>query len=62
MAKLQDQQNAKLRKHFHLYNVAFAFTSTRVQNVGFELRPWMHTYKVQGGLYHLIGGMELTEG
>jgi hypothetical protein len=30
--------------------------------VGFELRPRVHNYKVQGGFYHLIGGMELIEG
>ncbi len=30
--------------------------------MGFELEPGMHTYKVQGGFYHLIGGMELVEG
>jgi hypothetical protein len=30
--------------------------------VGFELRPGVHTYKVQGGFYHLIGGMEPAEG
>ncbi len=36
--------------------------STRVQSVGFELRPRVHNYKVQGGFYHLIGGMELIEG
>jgi hypothetical protein len=29
--------------------------------VGFELGPGVHTYKVQGGFYHLIGGMELAE-
>jgi hypothetical protein len=59
---LQDRQIAKLRKHLRLYNVAFAFTSTRVQSVGFELEPGVHTYKVQGGFYHLIGGMEPAEG
>jgi len=58
MAMLQDQQNAELCKHFRLYNVAFAFTSTRVQSVGFELGPRVHTYKVQGRFHHLIGGME----
>jgi hypothetical protein len=62
MAMLQHQQNAELCKHLRFYNVAFAFTSTRVQNVGFELRPRVRTYKVQGGFYHLIGGMELVEG
>jgi hypothetical protein len=30
--------------------------------VGFELELEMHTYKMQGGFYHLIGGMELVEG
>jgi len=30
--------------------------------VGFKLRPRVHTYKVQGGFYHLIGGMEPTKG
>ncbi len=30
--------------------------------MGFELRPEVHTYKVQRGFYHLIGGMELVEG
>jgi hypothetical protein len=58
---LQDRQNAKLHKHLRSYNVTFAFMSTRVQNVGFELRPGVHTYKVQGRFYHLISGMELTE-
>jgi hypothetical protein len=62
MVMLQDRQNAELRKHLRLYNATFAFTSTRVQNVGFELGPGVHTYKVQGGFYHLIGGMEPTEG
>ncbi len=27
-----------------------------------KLRPGVHTYKVQGGFYHLIGGMEPAEG
>jgi hypothetical protein len=36
--------------------------STKVQSVGFELGPGMHTYKVQGRFYHLIGGMEPPEG
>jgi hypothetical protein len=62
MAMLQDRQNAKLRKHLRLFNVAFAFTSTKVQSVGFELGLGVHTYKVQGGFYHLIGGMEPAEG
>jgi hypothetical protein len=30
--------------------------------VGFELGLGVHTYKAQGGFYHLIGGMELAEG
>jgi len=30
--------------------------------VGFELGLGVHTYKVQGGFYHLISGMELVEG
>ncbi len=59
---LQDRQTAELCKHLRLYNAAFAFTSTRVQSVGFELGPRVHTYKVQGGFYHLIGGMEPLEG
>jgi hypothetical protein len=58
MVMLQDRQNAELRKHLHSYNAAFAFTSTRVQSVGFQLRLGVHIYKVQGGFYHLIGGME----
>jgi hypothetical protein len=62
MAMLSDRQNVELRKHIRLYNAAFAFTSTRVQSVGFELGPGVHTYKVQGGFYHLIGGMEPMEG
>jgi hypothetical protein len=62
MAMLQDRQNAELRKHIRLYNAAFAFTSTRVQSVGFEFGLGVHTYKVQGGFYHLIGGMEPAEG
>jgi hypothetical protein len=62
MEMLQDRQNVELRKHLRSYNVAFAFMSTRVQSVGFELGPGAHTYKVQGGFYHLIGGMEPVEG
>jgi hypothetical protein len=62
MAMLQDRQNAELRKHLRSYNAAFAFTSIGVQSVGFELEPEVHTYKVQGGFYHLIGGMELVQG
>ncbi len=62
MAMLQDQQNAELHKHLCSYNVAFAFMSTRVQSVGFELGLGVHTYKMQGGFYHLIGGMEPTKG
>jgi hypothetical protein len=30
--------------------------------VGFELGPKVHTYKVQGGFYNLIGGMEPAKG
>jgi len=30
MVMLQYRQNVELHKHLHLYNVAFAFTSTRV--------------------------------
>jgi hypothetical protein len=30
--------------------------------VGFKLRLGAHTYKVQGGFYHLIGGMKPVEG
>jgi hypothetical protein len=62
MAMLQHRQNAELRKHLRLYNVTFAFTSTKVQSVGFELGLGVHKYKVQGGFYHLIGGMELAKG
>ncbi len=62
MVMLQDRQNVELHKHFHSYNVTFTFMSTRVQSVGFELELEMHTYKMQGGFYHLIGGMELAEG
>jgi hypothetical protein len=62
MVMLQDQQNAELRKHLRLYNAAFAFTSTRVQSVGFEFKLGVHTYKVPGGFYHLIGGMESAKG
>ncbi len=62
MAMLQDRQNAELRKHLRSYNATFTFTSTRVQSVGFKLGPGVHTYKVQGGFYHLIGGMELPKG
>jgi hypothetical protein len=61
MAMLQDRQNAELRKHLCSYNVVFAFTSTKVQSVGFKFEPRVHTYKMQGGFYHLIGGMELAE-
>jgi hypothetical protein len=62
MAMLQDRQNADLCKHFCSYNVAFTFTSTKVQSVGLKLELGMHTYKVQGGFYHLISGMEPVEG
>jgi hypothetical protein len=33
-----------------------------VQSVGFELGPGIHTYRVQGAFYHMIGDMELEEG
>ncbi len=59
---LQDCQNTKLCKHRCSYNAAFAFTSTRVQSVGFKFGLEVHTYKVQGGFYHLIGGMEFVKG
>jgi hypothetical protein len=55
---LQDPQKRELRMKLRSYNVAFAFTSTRVQSVGFELGPGIHTYRVQGAFYHMIGGME----
>jgi hypothetical protein len=29
--------------------------------VGFELGLGVHTYKVQGGFYHVIGGMEFAK-
>jgi hypothetical protein len=58
---LQDRENVEFLKHLCSYSVAFAFTSTRVQNVGFKLGSEVHIYKVQGGFYHLIGGMELVE-
>jgi hypothetical protein len=62
MAMLQDRQNAELCKHLCLYNAAFAFMSIWVQNMGFELGLGVHTYKVQGGFYHLISGMEFLGG
>jgi hypothetical protein len=58
----KSKKNVKLCKHLRSYNAAFTFTSTRVQSVGFELGLGVHTYKVQGGFYHLIGGMEPAEG
>ncbi len=58
MRMLQDPQNRELRTKLRSYNVAFAFTSTRVQSVGFELGPLIHTYRVQGAFYHMIGGEE----
>jgi hypothetical protein len=61
MVMLQDRQNAELHKHLPSYNATFAFMSTRVQSVGFELGPKVHTYKVQRGFYHMIGGMENVE-
>ncbi|CAK9871060.1 unnamed protein product [Sphagnum jensenii] len=39
LGMLRDVQNGELRKNIRLYNVAFAFTSTRVQSVSFELGP-----------------------
>lgn len=62
MRMLQDPQKRELRTKLHSYNAAFAFTSTRVQSVGFELSPGIHTYWVQGAFYHMIGGMEPKEG
>jgi hypothetical protein len=59
---LQDPQKKELRTKLRSYNAAFAFTSTRVQSVGFELGPRIHTYRVQGAFYHMIGSMELEEG
>jgi hypothetical protein len=51
-----------LRKNIRSYNAAFAFTSTRIQSVGFELGPGVHTYRVHSGYYHMIGGMEPKDG
>ncbi len=62
MRMLQDPQKKELRTKLRSYNAAFAFTSTRVQSVGFELGPRIHTYRVQGAFYHMIGSMELEEG
>jgi hypothetical protein len=62
MRMLQDPQKRELHTKLRSYNVAFAFTSTRVQSVGFELGPGIHTYRVQGAFYHMIGGMEPEEG
>jgi hypothetical protein len=59
---LRDVRNGELRKNIRLYNAAFAFTSTRVQSVGFELGPGVHTYRVHGGYYHMIGRMEPEDG
>jgi len=59
---LQDPQKRELRTKLRSYNAAFAFTSTRVQSVGFELGLGIHIYRVQGAFYHMIGGMELEEG
>jgi hypothetical protein len=59
---LRDVRNGELRKNIRSYNAAFAFTSTRVQSVGFELGPGVHTYRVHGGYYHMIGGMEPEDG
>jgi hypothetical protein len=62
MRMLQDPQKRELRMKLRSYNAAFAFTSTRVQSVGFKLGPGIHTYQVQGAFYHMIGGMEPEEG
>jgi hypothetical protein len=62
MKMLQDPQKRELRTKLHSYNVAFAFISTQVQSVEFELGPRIHTYRVQGAFYHMIGGMEPEEG
>jgi len=62
MRMLQDPQKKELRTKLRSYNAAFAFTSTQVQSVGFELGPGIHTYRVQGAFYHMIGNMELEEG
>jgi hypothetical protein len=59
---LQDPQKRELCTKLCSYNAEFAFTSTRVQSVGFELGPGIHTYRVQGAFYHMIGDMELEEG
>jgi hypothetical protein len=59
---LQDPQKKELRTKLRSYNAAFAFTSTRVQSVRFELGPGIHTYRVQGAFYHMIGSMEPEEG
>ncbi len=59
---LQDPQKRELRTKFCYYNAAFAFTSTWVQSVGFELCPRIRTYWVQGAFYDRIGGMEPEEG
>jgi hypothetical protein len=59
---LQDPQKRELHMKFCSYNAAFAFTSTRVQSVGFELGPGIHTYWVQGAFYHMIGGIKPEEG
>ncbi len=48
MRMFQDPQKRELHTKLRSYNAAFAFTSTRVQNVGFELGPGIHTYRVQG--------------
>jgi len=62
MRMLQDPQKKELHMKFHSYNAAFAFTSTRVQSVGFELGPGINTYRVQGAFSHMIGSMEPEEG
>ncbi len=62
LAMLRTVRNGELRKNIRSYNAAFAFTLTRVQSVGFELGPRVHTYRVHGGYYHMIGGMEPEDG
>jgi hypothetical protein len=62
MRMLQDPQKRELRTKLRSYNAAFAFTSTWVQSVGFELGPGIHTYRVQGAFYHMIGDMEPEKG
>lgn len=58
----QDPRNMELRKNIQAYNAVFTFTSTWVHSIGFELGPGLHTYRVQGSYYHMIGGMEPEDG